>query len=258
MILSAKRSPLFGSCAAKTQAQGKALLRRLGTRTRYGAAISWGVRLLCRAERPFQANPTNLIRVMPAEGEEMHNPTISRARRRGVPPQIAAAAARPPARAQPPRPLHHQRGGAEFHRQRAARGRLRAVDDAVARGDRRSFVARSQALLVNLGTFDRERREATEIAVETASQDNVPWVLDPVFVDRAPPRAAFARELVGRAPKGGAAQSRRIFRFGRRRTDARRARRLRPRPENSRSGCRARPIWSPTASASPPSPTAIR
>jgi hydroxyethylthiazole kinase len=63
------------------------------------------------------------------------------------------------------------------------------------------FVARSHALLVNLGTFDRERREATDIAVETASQDNVPWVLDPVFIDRAPSRAAFARELIERAPK---------------------------------------------------------
>ena len=63
------------------------------------------------------------------------------------------------------------------------------------------FVVRSGALLVNLGTFDRERRNATEIAVETASQDNVPWVLDPVFVDRAPPRLAFARELVTQAPK---------------------------------------------------------
>ncbi len=63
------------------------------------------------------------------------------------------------------------------------------------------FVARADALLVNLGTFDRERREATEIAVETAGRDNVPWVLDPVFIDRAPPRAAFARVLVGRAPK---------------------------------------------------------
>jgi len=29
----------------------------------------------------------------------------------------------------------------------------------------------------------------------------VPWLLDPVFIDRAPPRAAFARELVARAPK---------------------------------------------------------
>ena len=51
------------------------------------------------------------------------------------------------------------------------------------------FVSRSDALLVNLGTFDRERREATEIAVATAVQHNLPWVLDPVFVDRRWPRA---------------------------------------------------------------------
>jgi hydroxyethylthiazole kinase len=64
-----------------------------------------------------------------------------------------------------------------------------------------SFVSRTQALLVNLGTFDRERREATDIAVEAATQSDVPWVLDPVFVERAPPRAAFARELIARGPK---------------------------------------------------------
>jgi hydroxyethylthiazole kinase len=67
-------------------------------------------------------------------------------------------------------------------------------------GEIGDFVARSQALLVNLGTFDRERREATEIAVDAARQGNVPWVLDPVFVDRAPPRAGFARVLIGRGP----------------------------------------------------------
>ena len=64
-----------------------------------------------------------------------------------------------------------------------------------------SFVARADALLVNLGTFDRERREAIEIAVEAAGKDKVPWVLDPVFIDRAAPRAAFARALVARGPK---------------------------------------------------------
>jgi hydroxyethylthiazole kinase len=61
-------------------------------------------------------------------------------------------------------------------------------------------VAGAQALLVNLGTFDGERRQATAIAVETAARHTLPWVLDPVFVDRAPPRAAFARELIGRRP----------------------------------------------------------
>jgi len=63
-----------------------------------------------------------------------------------------------------------------------------------------AFVVGAQGLLVNLGTFDRERRRATEIAVVTATQHKLPWVLDPVFVDRAPSRAVFARELIGRKP----------------------------------------------------------
>jgi hydroxyethylthiazole kinase len=62
------------------------------------------------------------------------------------------------------------------------------------------FVAGAQGLLVNLGTFDGERRDATTIAVETAARHKLPWVLDPVFVDRAPLRAVFARELIGRRP----------------------------------------------------------
>ena len=63
------------------------------------------------------------------------------------------------------------------------------------------FVAGANALLVNLGTFDRERREAIEIAVKMAAQENVPWALDPVFIDRSAARTAFARELIARAPK---------------------------------------------------------
>ena len=64
-----------------------------------------------------------------------------------------------------------------------------------------AFVGRSHALLVNLGTFDRERRQAAEIAVQIASRDNVPWVLDPVFIDRSAARTDFARELVALGPK---------------------------------------------------------
>lgn len=59
-----------------------------------------------------------------------------------------------------------------------------------------SFVKRSDGLLVNLGTFGTERREATSIAVDAAIQGGLPWVLDPVFVDRAPPRASYARDLL--------------------------------------------------------------
>jgi hydroxyethylthiazole kinase len=64
-----------------------------------------------------------------------------------------------------------------------------------------AFVARADALLVNLGTFDAERRDATAIAIEVAAEEGVPWVLDPVFIDRSEPRAAYARSLVGQKPR---------------------------------------------------------
>ena len=63
------------------------------------------------------------------------------------------------------------------------------------------FVKRSHALLVNLGTFDAARREAAAIAIDTANERGLPWVLDPVLVDRSTLRAAHAKELAARAPK---------------------------------------------------------
>jgi hydroxyethylthiazole kinase len=62
------------------------------------------------------------------------------------------------------------------------------------------FVASSDALLVNLGTFDAERRQASEIAIAAAAERGIPWVLDPVFVDRSPARAEFARGLIAMKP----------------------------------------------------------
>ncbi len=62
------------------------------------------------------------------------------------------------------------------------------------------FVARADALLINLGTFDLERRDAAEIAIEEARASGRPWVLDPVFVDRSRPRTAFAKELATKKP----------------------------------------------------------
>jgi hydroxyethylthiazole kinase len=138
---------------------------------------------------------------MPAEGDEMrHSEAATReALSRQELPQVAAAL---------------------LERLRAQRPRVHCITNAVAQNftanvllaagcvpsmtlsaeEIAAFVAGAQALLVNLGTFDRERREATGIAVETARQGNVPWVLDPAFIDRSTPRAAFARELVTRAP----------------------------------------------------------
>jgi hydroxyethylthiazole kinase len=60
------------------------------------------------------------------------------------------------------------------------------------------FVARADALLINLGTFDRERREAAAIAIEVATDEQRPWVLDPVFVDRSRPRTEFAKTLMAK------------------------------------------------------------
>ena len=63
-----------------------------------------------------------------------------------------------------------------------------------------SFVAGADALLVNLGTFDEERRRAVTIALDAVATARMPWVLDPVFIERSPGRAAFARELLARGP----------------------------------------------------------
>ncbi len=62
------------------------------------------------------------------------------------------------------------------------------------------FIARADALLVNLGTFDSERRKATDIAVAQAGAKRLPWLLDPVLIDRSPPRADYARALVAQRP----------------------------------------------------------
>jgi len=63
-----------------------------------------------------------------------------------------------------------------------------------------SFVRSADALLVNLGTFDEERRRAIDVALGAARPARMPWVLDPVFIERSPGRAQFARELLAREP----------------------------------------------------------
>lgn len=63
------------------------------------------------------------------------------------------------------------------------------------------FAARAEALLVNLGTFDAERRAAAEIAIGSVNDANRPWVLDPVFIERSQPRTAFAKTLAARHPR---------------------------------------------------------
>jgi hydroxyethylthiazole kinase len=67
-----------------------------------------------------------------------------------------------------------------------------------------AFASGADALLVNLGTFDAERRTAIDLAVGALGQGDKglrkPWVLDPVFIERSPARAQFAQGLLERGP----------------------------------------------------------
>ncbi len=63
-----------------------------------------------------------------------------------------------------------------------------------------AFVRSADAVLLNLGTLDPERHKAIEIALHHAAKTNVPWLLDPVFVDRSELRLDYAKELLARKP----------------------------------------------------------
>jgi hydroxyethylthiazole kinase len=62
------------------------------------------------------------------------------------------------------------------------------------------LVAGSAALVINLGTLDEARRAAMSRAVRVAAEHRIPWVLDPVMVERSPARLSFARELLAQRP----------------------------------------------------------
>jgi hydroxyethylthiazole kinase len=144
-----------------------------------------------QAERR-RANPLNLIRVMPAEEVEMHAPRS----------EIVEGSAELMTRVREHRPHVHcitntvaQTFTANMLLALGAIPSMTTAPDEIA-----PFVARADALVINLGTLDRERREACEIAIVKASAVAAPWVLDPVFVDRSEARAAFASTLIGLHP----------------------------------------------------------
>lgn len=62
------------------------------------------------------------------------------------------------------------------------------------------FVGGTQALVVNLGMLDEARKASIPKAVATANKLGRPWLLDPVKVDRAGARLAFATNLLGQGP----------------------------------------------------------
>lgn len=62
------------------------------------------------------------------------------------------------------------------------------------------FAARADALLVNLGTLDAERRAGIPVAIAAARAARRPIVLDPVFVEASPVRLETARALLREGP----------------------------------------------------------
>jgi hydroxyethylthiazole kinase len=151
---------------------------------------------------------------MPAEGTEMRQ-----RQRRGSTDDAAQGLSAEDTAPRSPRDLPRLTAGV-LERLRARRPRVHCITNAVAQAftanmllaagavpsmtiaadEIADFVGGADALLVNLGTFDAQRRAAVDIAVQTAAAKSIPWLLDPVFVDRARPRAEYARALVGRMP----------------------------------------------------------
>src|SRR3954454_7916814 len=143
----------------------------------------------CRAER-LLANPSNLIRVMPAEGAEMRATELPRttadilARLRGRSPRVHC--------------ITNAVAQTFTANVLLAVGAIPSMT--LSADEIGAFVTRADALLVNLGTFDAERREATATALEVASEEGVPWVLDRVCIDRSYPRARYAQSLIAHKP----------------------------------------------------------
>ena len=89
-----------------------------------------------------------------------------------------------------------------------------------------AFAARADALLVNLGTFDAERqRRGRDRDRADAIGRSEPWVLDPVLIDRSPPRADYARATRGAHARRDPAECSRVRGARRRRRRSRLMRR---------------------------------
>jgi hydroxyethylthiazole kinase len=69
-----------------------------------------------------------------------------------------------------------------------------------AREEIAAFTEHCDALLVNLGTMDDERRTAIALALDVTTRMRKPWLLDPVFIERSKLRCDFAQDLLARKP----------------------------------------------------------
>jgi hydroxyethylthiazole kinase len=135
---------------------------------------------------------------MPAEGEEMRTSSDIRALAQGAAQNAADVLAR--LRAKPPRVHCITNSVAQNFTANVLLAVGAQPSMTISPEEVGHFAGGADALLVNLGTFDRERAAAIDIAVAAANAAGRPWVLDPVLIDRSPPRAVLARELLARKP----------------------------------------------------------
>jgi hydroxyethylthiazole kinase len=152
------------------------------------------------------ANPSNLIRVMPAE--ESWTMTT---------PDPPVGLADPPA-------THDVLSAAitrTLEALRVRRPRIHTITSPVAQGltangllalgavpsltvnlpELEAFILSAEAVLLNLGMLDPERLEALPLAARIAAAGEKPFVLDPVFAERSAPRRALARTVLAPGPQ---------------------------------------------------------
>lgn len=118
------------------------------------------------------------------------------------PPDIAASAARLLERIRSARPrVHVLTNPVAMNISANVLLAVGAVPSMTFRADAvQEFVAGARALVVNLGMLDAEREAAIPRAVETAGEEGLPWLLDPVKVERSATRRRFATGLLGEGP----------------------------------------------------------
>ncbi len=63
------------------------------------------------------------------------------------------------------------------------------------------FTASADALLVNLGTMTSITKKSILTAIYIANKNKIPWILDPVFINRSRSRLKFAHQLLDLNPK---------------------------------------------------------
>lgn len=63
-----------------------------------------------------------------------------------------------------------------------------------------AFSGRADAVLINIGTLDEDRKEAIRISIDTCQKLGKPFVLDPVMCHVSPVRLAMAKEISSRSP----------------------------------------------------------